>query len=159
RLNPDVTQGEHFAIAANTDATLTVVTPNENGVAFASVASAGATYAAEHRFDPLTLRRGASRGGRPSDGGRHAVDRGGVAATAPGDEAQLRGGARRGGRPGGDRRDERDRRDGPGLRGWPGDGRAGHDGRERAGAGAAARRQPRRPRRPRPGGVGGPGAD
>ena len=60
RLNPDVAQGETFEIASNTDTTITVVTPNENGVDFASVASAAAIYAGAWFFDDVTLRGGAS---------------------------------------------------------------------------------------------------
>src|SRR5690606_22976555 len=59
RLNPDLDQAESFEIAANTEDTITVVTPNERGVPFAAVAAAGRRYAGEWRFDRVTLRRGA----------------------------------------------------------------------------------------------------
>lgn len=59
RLNPDTSQQETFLIGANTDSVITVVTPNENGVAFAAVASPGATYAGDWRFDRVTIRGGA----------------------------------------------------------------------------------------------------
>ena len=60
RVNPDTDQAESFVIASNTASMLTVVTPNENGVLFASVAAAGRRYAAAWRFDDVTLRRGAN---------------------------------------------------------------------------------------------------
>ena len=59
RLNPDTTQPETFEIAANTDTTITVVTPNENGVAFADVAGVGNRYAGDWRFDAVLVRGGA----------------------------------------------------------------------------------------------------
>ncbi|MCP5058760.1 MAG: hypothetical protein GY937_18825 [bacterium] len=59
RLNPDVAQSETFQIGGNTASVITVVTPNENGVDFATVASAGATYAGTWRFDRVTLQGGA----------------------------------------------------------------------------------------------------
>ena len=59
RINPDATQGESFEIVANTETVLTVATPNENGVAFASVAGVGRRYAAVWRFDQVIFRRGA----------------------------------------------------------------------------------------------------
>ena len=58
RLNPDLAQAESFEIVANTATELTVATPNENGIAFASVASAGATYAGAWRFGSVTLQGG-----------------------------------------------------------------------------------------------------
>jgi len=58
RLNPDVTQAETFAIAANTTGTIAVVTPNEHGTMFADVAVAGARYAGLYRFDNLVFRGG-----------------------------------------------------------------------------------------------------
>ncbi|GEM_PF-6452580 len=58
RLNPDASQSETFAIAANTGSTITVVTPNENAVAFSSVAAVGATYTGDWRFDEVVLRGG-----------------------------------------------------------------------------------------------------
>lgn len=61
RLNPDTRQSETFLISANTESTLTVETPNENGVAFASVSSAGAPYSGEWRFDEIVLRGGVSQ--------------------------------------------------------------------------------------------------
>ncbi|MCA9505143.1 MAG: hypothetical protein KC616_18775 [Myxococcales bacterium] len=61
RLNPDLDQAETFAVASNTADTITVVTPNENGVAFASVASPGARYAADWRFDEVVLRGGVTQ--------------------------------------------------------------------------------------------------
>lgn len=57
-LNPDTAQNEVFEIASNTADTLTVITPNANGVAFASVAGANKRYAGAWRFDALTLQRG-----------------------------------------------------------------------------------------------------
>ncbi|MEM9177578.1 MAG: hypothetical protein AAGC67_20365, partial [Myxococcota bacterium] len=60
RLNPDVAQGESFVIAANDETSVTVVTPNENGASFATIATPGATYAADWRFDAVTLRGGAT---------------------------------------------------------------------------------------------------
>ncbi len=58
RLNPDLAQNETFEIVGNTDTVVTVATPNENGVAFADVASVGANYAGAWRFDTLRLRGG-----------------------------------------------------------------------------------------------------
>ncbi len=59
RLNPDTSQDETFVIGANTESVITVVTPNDNGVDFSAVASAGATYAGDWRFDRMTIRGGA----------------------------------------------------------------------------------------------------
>jgi len=59
RLNPDLEQGESFAIVANDASTVTVATPNENGVAFGDVAATGRRYAGQWSFDEVTLRRGA----------------------------------------------------------------------------------------------------
>ncbi|RIL05170.1 MAG: hypothetical protein DCC71_11320, partial [Proteobacteria bacterium] len=59
RVNPDVAQAESFEIASNTADAVTVVTPNENGVAFADVAAPNASYAGEWRFDAIRLQRGA----------------------------------------------------------------------------------------------------
>ena len=59
RLNPDTTQRESFEIVANGETSITVATPNENGVAFESLAAAGRRYAAAWRFDQVTFRRGA----------------------------------------------------------------------------------------------------
>ncbi len=70
RLNPDVSQDETFAIAASDETTITVVTPNENGVEFTSVAAPGATYAGSWRFGSVTVRGGA----RLTVGDRLAVD-------------------------------------------------------------------------------------
>ncbi len=58
RLNPDLAQAEDFAIASNTADTITVVTPNENGVAFASVAALGDSYAGAWHFDDVRFQRG-----------------------------------------------------------------------------------------------------
>ena len=58
RLNPDVSQAESFEITSNTDTTITVVTPNENGVAFGDVARAGATYGGVWVFGRVEFRRG-----------------------------------------------------------------------------------------------------
>ncbi|MFO0689828.1 MAG: Ig-like domain-containing protein [Myxococcota bacterium] len=58
RLNPNRAQAQDFAIASNTSNEIRVVTPNENGVSFASVAAVGATYAGAWHFDELRLRRG-----------------------------------------------------------------------------------------------------
>jgi large repetitive protein len=58
RLNPDLGQAETFRIVGNDADTVTVETPNGNGVAFAEVAAPGRTYALTHSFDNLTLRRG-----------------------------------------------------------------------------------------------------
>jgi hypothetical protein len=58
RLNPDVAQSESFEIVSNTDTTITVQTPNEHGVTFASVASVDTTYAGVWVFDNVIFRRG-----------------------------------------------------------------------------------------------------
>jgi len=58
RLDPDLSQAEDFAIASNTADSITVVTPNENGVAFASVAALGASYAGAWHFDDVRFQRG-----------------------------------------------------------------------------------------------------
>ena len=58
RLNPNLAQAQDFAIASNTADTITVVTPNENGATFASVATLGATYAGAWHFDDVRFRRG-----------------------------------------------------------------------------------------------------
>ena len=59
RINPDLAQAETFAIAGNDATTIRVVTPNEHGVDFASVAQAGDRYAADRSFDRVTLKNGA----------------------------------------------------------------------------------------------------
>jgi large repetitive protein len=58
RLNPNLAQAQDFAIASNTADTITVVTPNENGAAFASVATPGASYAGAWHLDDVRFRRG-----------------------------------------------------------------------------------------------------
>jgi hypothetical protein len=58
RINPSVDQDETFAILSNTQDTITVVTPNENGVAFSDVARASDTYAGSWTFDNIVFRRG-----------------------------------------------------------------------------------------------------
>jgi large repetitive protein len=58
RLNPNLEQAETFAIASNTAGDLTVTTPNEHGVAFASVAGAGRGYGLVYTWPNLLLRRG-----------------------------------------------------------------------------------------------------
>ncbi len=58
RLNPDVNQHETFEILSNTEDTITVVTPNENGAVFADVALTGDTYAGSWTFDNIEFRRG-----------------------------------------------------------------------------------------------------
>jgi hypothetical protein len=60
RINPHTAQGETFAVQANTGNTLTVVTPNENGVTFSNVAAVGREYAGYYAFDNLIFRRGGS---------------------------------------------------------------------------------------------------
>ncbi len=59
RINPDLSQSESFAIAGHDATTIRVITPNEHGVHFASVAQAGERYAADWRFDRVTMRNGA----------------------------------------------------------------------------------------------------
>ena len=58
RLNPDVNQQETFVIGGNSADIITVVTPNEHGIAFAAVAAAGRMYSGFYRYDNLTFRRG-----------------------------------------------------------------------------------------------------
>jgi len=58
RLNPDLSQQENFAISGNSADTISVVTPNEHGVAFATLAAAGKVYSGHYRYDNLTFRRG-----------------------------------------------------------------------------------------------------
>ncbi len=58
RINPDITQTETFEILSNTSGGITVVTPNENNVAFADVAQVGDAYAGSYRYDSVTFRRG-----------------------------------------------------------------------------------------------------
>jgi hypothetical protein len=58
RINPDVNQEETFEILSNTEDTITVAIPNENGVALDDVAMAGSTYAASWVFDNIVFRRG-----------------------------------------------------------------------------------------------------
>lgn len=58
RLNPDITQDESFVIVSNTENTITVETPNENGTAFEDIAHEGATYAGVYTFDNIFFRRG-----------------------------------------------------------------------------------------------------
>jgi hypothetical protein len=58
RFNPDINQSETFVIQSNTVDTITVVSPNENGVFFSVVAGVGKPYAGLYRFDNLFFRRG-----------------------------------------------------------------------------------------------------
>ena len=58
RINPDVGQTESFVIQSNTADSLTVVSPNENGALFSTVAETGKTYAGSYHFDNVTFRRG-----------------------------------------------------------------------------------------------------
>lgn len=58
RLNPDTTQQENFAVKANGASSITVVTPNEHGVAFLSIAAVGLKYGGVQGYDNLTFRRG-----------------------------------------------------------------------------------------------------
>ncbi|MCD4721678.1 MAG: hypothetical protein K8S13_17715, partial [Desulfobacula sp.] len=58
RINPDTSQDQSFVILNNTDATITVITPNENGAHFADVAEQEDTYAGIFTCDNLTFRRG-----------------------------------------------------------------------------------------------------
>jgi len=58
RLNPDLTQTETFEIVANGSDRIEVATPNENGIAFSTVAAVGATYEGDYRYANLLLRRG-----------------------------------------------------------------------------------------------------
>jgi large repetitive protein len=60
RINPDVTQEESFVIADNSDIAITVITPNERGIDFSSVAASGKTYGGVNTFDNLFFRRGGS---------------------------------------------------------------------------------------------------
>ncbi|MFH1153807.1 MAG: Ig-like domain-containing protein [Pseudomonadota bacterium] len=58
KLNPDIDQNETFTVLSNTGTTITVTTPNENGIQFSDVAQAGKTYAGSFTFDNLVFRRG-----------------------------------------------------------------------------------------------------
>ena len=58
RLNPDITQSETFVITGNTDRVVTVATPNEHGVQFATIAGEGKPYRGFYRFGNLSFRRG-----------------------------------------------------------------------------------------------------
>jgi len=58
RFNPDINQSESFVVQSNTVDTITVVSPNENGVAFSAVSGVGKTYAGLYRFDNVIFRRG-----------------------------------------------------------------------------------------------------
>jgi len=58
RLNPDINQSETFVIQSNTADTITVGSPNENMIAFSTLAGAGKTYSGLYRFDNVTFRRG-----------------------------------------------------------------------------------------------------
>ncbi len=60
RINPDVNQKETFKIVANTEDTITVVTPNEHGVNLTDVASVGSTYCGWYEFGNVVFRRGGS---------------------------------------------------------------------------------------------------
>ena len=58
RLNPAISQPQTFAISGNSANTISVVTPNENGIAFGALAAAGKVYGGFYRYDNLTFRRG-----------------------------------------------------------------------------------------------------
>ncbi len=58
RINPDVGQNETFAIQMNTNNTIMVVSPNEHGVGWSSVAGAGKTYAGFYEYDNVIFTRG-----------------------------------------------------------------------------------------------------
>ena len=58
RLNPDTTQQETFAIKGNTADSISVVTPNEHGIAFLNYAASGRSYGGAHHYENLTFRRG-----------------------------------------------------------------------------------------------------
>ncbi len=58
RLNPDINQVESFVIQSNDDTIITVVSPNENGVYFDTVAHEGDMYAGTFTYDNLIFRRG-----------------------------------------------------------------------------------------------------
>ena len=58
RINPDTNQDQSFVILGNTDSTITVETPNENGILFVDVADQEDTYAGTFTYDNLAFRRG-----------------------------------------------------------------------------------------------------
>ena len=58
RFNPDVSQNETFSILSNTGNTIAVVSPNENGASFETVAGAGKTYAGYYEFNNMFFGRG-----------------------------------------------------------------------------------------------------
>ena len=58
RINPDVTQDNTFEIKGNVDNTILVVTPNEQGASFASVAGTSKTYGGIYTLDNVMFRRG-----------------------------------------------------------------------------------------------------
>ena len=58
RINPDVNQNETFAIQTNTGNSIMVLSPNENGYQFSSLAGSGKTYAGLYNYDNIIFRRG-----------------------------------------------------------------------------------------------------
>jgi len=60
RINPDLSQQESFVITANTENTITVLTPNEHMVDFSSIAGVAKAYGGIHVYDNLFFRRGGS---------------------------------------------------------------------------------------------------
>lgn len=58
RINPDLAQEESFIVSANTEDTVTVISPNEHGAIFSALASAGKIYGGVHHYDNLFFRRG-----------------------------------------------------------------------------------------------------
>ncbi|HIJ86427.1 MAG TPA: hypothetical protein HPP97_01945 [Desulfuromonadales bacterium] len=58
RINPDISQSETFIITGNTGVVVTVATPNDHGVQFATIAGAGKPYRGVYRFGNLSFRRG-----------------------------------------------------------------------------------------------------
>jgi large repetitive protein len=60
RLNPDTAQQETFVIQANTANSITVLSPNEDGVHFTDLAGVGKTYSGNYVFDNIATRRGGS---------------------------------------------------------------------------------------------------
>jgi hypothetical protein len=57
-INPDVSQNETFTIQGNTGNSITVVSPNGNGILFSNIAALGKRYAGHYRFDNVIFRRG-----------------------------------------------------------------------------------------------------
>jgi hypothetical protein len=60
RINPDLSQQESFVITANSENTITVLTPNEHLANFSSIAGATKAYGGTHIYDNLFFRRGGS---------------------------------------------------------------------------------------------------